>query len=73
LYSDAAEDDAVQRILGSEWSFDLQAALGLRFMISERSCVTLKAEYRHNSNAGLADRNLGVNSLGGVVGLTFFY
>lgn len=73
VYSDAANDDGTQRLLGSDWSFDLQGALGIRFMTSERFSITLKAEYRHFSNAGLADRNHGVNNLGGVVGVSFFY
>jgi lipid A 3-O-deacylase len=73
VYSDAANDDGQQRLIGSDWSFDLQGALGLRFMMSERFSITLKAEYRHFSNAGIADRNNGLNSLGGVVGVSFFY
>jgi hypothetical protein len=73
MYSDAANDDGVQRLLGSDWSFDLQGAAGLRFMMSERFSITLKAEYRHFSNAGLAERNCGVNNLGGVLGVNFFY
>jgi opacity protein-like surface antigen len=73
VYSDAANDDAVQHLLGSDWSFDLQGAAGLRFMVSEHFSITLKAEFRHFSNAGLADRNYGANNLGGVLGLSFFY
>jgi lipid A 3-O-deacylase len=73
VYSDAAEDDQEQNLLGSDWSFDLQAAIGLRFMTSERFSITLKAEYRHFSNASLANRNYGVNSVGGVLGVSFFY
>lgn len=73
VYSDAANDDGEQRLIGSDWSFDLQGAIGLRFMTSERFSITLKAEYRHFSNAGIADRNNGLNSLGGVLGVSFFY
>jgi opacity protein-like surface antigen len=73
VYSDAANDDTAQHLLGSDWSFDLQAAAGLRFMTSDRFSITLKAEYRHFSNAGLADRNYGANNLGGVLGVSFFY
>jgi opacity protein-like surface antigen len=73
VYSDAAEDDEMQHLLGSDWSFDLQGAAGLRFMTSERFSITLKVEYRHFSNANLAERNHGLNSLGGVLGMNFFY
>jgi opacity protein-like surface antigen len=73
VYSDAADDDGVQRLLGSDWSFDLQGAAGLRFMLSDRFSITLKAQYRHFSNASFADRNRGLNSVGGVLGVNFFY
>lgn len=73
VYSDAANDDEVQRLLGSDWSFDLQGGAGLRFMTSDRFSITLKAEYRHFSNAGIVDRNNGLNSLGGVLGMSIFY
>ena len=73
VYSDAANDDGVQRLIGSDWSFDLQGSVGLRFLPSDRFAITVKAEFRHFSNAGLADRNYGLNSLGGVLGMSFFY
>jgi Lipid A 3-O-deacylase (PagL) len=73
VYSDAANDDGVQRVFGSDFLFQLHGALGLRFMVSDHFAVTLKAEYLHFSNAGLAGRNHGMNGLGGALGVSFFY
>jgi len=72
-YSDAANDDSVQAVFGSDFVFQLHAALGLRFMCSDRFAITVKCQYLHFSNAGLGDRNHGLNGLGGALGVSFFY
>lgn len=72
LYSDAHEDEN-QRLIGSAFEFNLQASLGFHFFVSERCAITLEGGYRHISNANLADRNVGVDSIGGQVGVSFFY
>jgi hypothetical protein len=73
IYSDAAHDDSVQHLLGADCSFDLEAAAGVRLMASERFSITAKVDFRHFSNACLAHRNQGLNSLGGVLGVSWFY
>jgi hypothetical protein len=71
-YSDMHNDES-QRLLGSAWSFNLQAGLGFRYLCSDRCAVFLEANYCHISNADTADRNIGINSIGGVVGVSLFY
>jgi opacity protein-like surface antigen len=71
-YSDA-EEDPVQTLLGAEWSFNLQASLGVRYMFSDRCAAFAEFIYRHLSNADLADRNTGVNSTGAYVGVSLFF
>lgn len=72
VYSDAHEDEA-QRLIGSAVSFNLQAGVGLRFFVSEQCAIVVEGGYRHISNADLADRNVGVNSIGGNIGVSYFY
>ena len=72
LYSDVSED-RVQRLIGSDFEFTLQAGLGLRFFLSERCALVLEGGYRHISNANLAARNTGVDSLGASLGFSYFY
>ncbi len=71
-YSDMHEDES-QRLLGSEWSFNLQAGLGIRYLCSDRCAVFLEANYRHVSNADTNDRNVGINQVGGVLGVSLFF
>ncbi len=72
VYSDIHRDP-VQKIIGREWEFNLQASLGVRYMLSETWALTFEGGYRHVSNADTADRNLGLNSLGGQIGFSVFY
>ena len=71
-YSDAHEDP-VQRVLGSEFLFNLQAGFGIRYMCSDRCAVFIEANYRHISNADTSDRNYGLNSIGGWIGVSTFF
>jgi hypothetical protein len=71
-YSDMHEDLS-QRLLGSEWSFHLEAGLGLRYLCSDRCALFAEFTYRHISNGDSADRNLGLNSIGGAVGVSLFF
>lgn len=71
-YSDIA-DEPVQRLIGSELSFNLGAAIGLRYFVSERNALYVEGGWRHISNASTADRNLGLNSIGVQVGYSWFF
>jgi hypothetical protein len=71
-YSDAHEETP-QRRLGSALSFNLQGGFGLRFFCTETCAIFLEADYRHLSNASLADRNNGLNSVGGFIGASYFF
>lgn len=71
-YSDMHEDQT-QRLLGSEWSFNLQAGLGLRYLWSDECALFLEVNYRHISNGDTAERNVGLNSIGAVVGVSLFF
>jgi lipid A 3-O-deacylase len=73
VYSDAADDDLIQRNIGSDFSFNLVAEIGVRYHLSRNLAITTGVEYRHISNASLADRNQGLNSLGGVIGVSMFF
>ena len=72
VYSDAAYEDRIQHNLGRNWSFDLSAEFGGRIMLSRNVGLPLGVEYRHFSNADTADRNRGLNALGGELGVAWF-
>jgi hypothetical protein len=71
-YSDASKQRE-QRLIGSELSFNLQSALGLKFLTGKRSSLFIEAGYRHISNANTAPRNLGLNSIGLQLGFSRFF
>jgi hypothetical protein len=73
VYSDAAHDDPIQRNIGSDFSFVLEAEIGVRYHIRKNLAITTGFEYRHISNAGTADRNVGLNALGGLIGISWFF
>lgn len=73
VYSDAADDDPIQRNIGSDFSFMLQAEIGVRYHLRPNLAINTAIEYRHISNASTSSRNQGLNSLGGHIGLSWFY
>lgn len=72
-YSDMAEDDAVQHLIGSDLSFTFAGEVGFRYLVSRNFAITGGVEFRHISNADTSDRNRGLNSLGGTIGISLFY
>jgi len=65
--------DKVQRIFGRDIEFNLGGGLGLRWLCSDRCAFFLEGDYRHISNCNTADRNTGLNSLGGFLGFSYFF
>lgn len=72
VYNDI-HDSEPQRLIGQAFEFNLQAAFGLRYLFNESTALYLEGGYRHLSNANMADRNLGLNSLGVQVGVSWFF
>ncbi|MDQ6859805.1 MAG: acyloxyacyl hydrolase [Verrucomicrobiota bacterium] len=62
-------DDPRQGTIGSTYEADLRAAAGLHYFFSPRWSFDAEAFVQHVSNAGTADRNVGINAIGGVVGI----
>ncbi len=72
IYNDIYKDRA-QRLIGQQWEFDLEATIGVRYLVNSRWSANLEGGYRHNSNANNSDRNVGLNSLGVSVGLGYHF
>ena len=65
--------DQVQRRIGERFEFMLHGDLGVRWMINNRWALSAEAEYRHISNADLASRNDGLDTLGATLGMNFLF
>jgi len=71
LYNDA--DTGVQDVLGSNIEAMAIAGLGLRYHLNEKWAIVAEVTYRHISNAGTTERNRGLNSVGGQLGVSYFF
>lgn len=72
FYSDIANDQT-QSLIGSDWEYNLQAAIGIRRMISHKWAFSVEGGFRHVSNRDSADRTTGLDLLGVQVGLSRFF
>ncbi len=72
VYTDAHEDKS-QRAIGGPIEFTPQGSLGMKFLVDRNWSIDVEAMYHHISNAGLEDRNLGINSVGGLIGFTYYF
>jgi lipid A 3-O-deacylase len=72
LYNDVYKTKT-QGLLDTRWEFYLGADLGLRWMMRSNLALTGEIGYRHISNNETGDQNLGLNSLGVTLGVSFFY
>ncbi len=67
-----AEADDVSNFKREAIEFTPQASLGLHYLIDEKWSIDAEAMFHHISNAGLAERNRGINALGGFIGTYLF-
>ncbi len=66
VYTDLRKQD-----LGTRIQFTSQIGAGVEFQLSDDVALSAGARFRHMSNAGLGGANPGVNTLYGLVGVTF--
>lgn len=66
IYKDYSQD-----LIGNNMEFNPQLALGLKYKISSSCAFHLEFGFQHISNAGLGDRNVGVNGIGGFIGFSW--
>ncbi len=68
-----AYEDKTQGAIGQFVQFTPQASIGTRILVTDNWSVDLEAIFHHVSNARMANRNLGTNGLGGMIGFTYFF
>jgi len=55
------------------FEFNLQANVGTHWFVRDNVALTFEAGFLHMSCAGLHDPNLGVNTVKGMIGMTWFF
>ena len=71
VYTDAYEDKS-QQAIGQAIEFTPQLSIGMRYLLATNWSFDVEGMFHHISNASLADRNDGINALGGFLGVTYF-
>jgi hypothetical protein len=72
VYTDAYHD-VTQHAIGEEYEFQLKAAGGFHYFLNDRWSLDGEVGYIHISNADLANRNYGINAVGGSIGVTYVF
>ncbi len=72
VYTDTYKD-VTQKLIGQSIEFTPQGSVGLRCLLARNWSFDAEVMFHHISNAGLDERNIGVNSFGGFVGFTHFF
>ena len=65
--------DISRGIVGQTFQFNLDIAAGTRYFLAERWCLNLECRYQHISNANTGKHNLGINALGPLLGVSYFF
>jgi hypothetical protein len=72
VYTDI-DHDQFQHLIGRDEEFFLGVGVGVRYFLNRRTALTVEIDFRHNSDADTANRNIGLNSVGGMLGVSVFF
>jgi hypothetical protein len=72
LFNDIYKDHT-QNAIGQVQEFGLEAAVGFHYLVHPNWSIDLEADYLHISNAGMSRRNAGLNAVGAMVGVTYYF
>lgn len=72
VYNDVYEDDK-QQAIGQAIELTPQCSVGVHYLIDRNWAVAAEGMFHHISNAGMSKRNRSLNSLGGFIGVTYFF
>ena len=58
---------------GKDFNFNLDATAGARYFINQHWSINAEYRFQHISNANLWNRNVGLNTMGPALGVSFFF
>ena len=65
--------DIDRGLVGQPFNFNLDLGAGVRYLITRQWSVSLEYRFQHISNADLGKRNVGINSQGPILGISYFF
>src|SRR5262249_27652201 len=60
-------------LLGERFNFNLDVGVGVRYFIRPNWSLNGEFRYQHLSNAKLAEHDIGINAVGPMIGLSYFF
>ena len=73
LGAGAEATDMDEKLVGQTFNFNLDIGVGTRCFVAEKWAVNLECRYQHLSNGRLAKHDLGVNAVGPMIGVSYFF
>jgi hypothetical protein len=65
--------DIPHEIVGQPFNFNLELGIGTRYFLSPKWAMQLEFRYQHISNANSGEHNIGINSCGPILGVSYFF
>jgi lipid A 3-O-deacylase len=65
--------DMDQRLIGEKFNFNLDIAAGTRCFLAHDWALDMECRYQHISNATIAKHDIGINAVGPMVGISYFF
>jgi lipid A 3-O-deacylase len=65
--------DMDRNLIGETFNFNLDVATGARYFVSPNWAVNLECRYQHLSNAKISKHDIGINAVGPMIGISYFF
>jgi lipid A 3-O-deacylase len=69
----AEATDMDRRLVGQTFNFNLDIAAGMRCFVARNWALDLECRYQHLSNGTLAKHDVGINAVGPMIGVSYFF
>ncbi len=65
--------DTDRYLVGQNFNFNLDIGAGTRYLVTRHCSVNLECRFQHISNANSGPKNVGINSVGPFLGVSWFF
>jgi hypothetical protein len=65
--------DFDQRLIGEKFNFNLNVGAGVRYFVKPNLSIDLECLYQHLSNAKLSSTDIGINAVGPILGVSYYF
>jgi lipid A 3-O-deacylase len=69
----AEATDMDQRLIGETFNFNLGVSAGARCFVAQNWALIAECRYQHISNATIGRHDIGINAVGPMIGVSFFF